>query len=145
MTYFFYLVLFLLLPFYFHFRCLINIPFILQILFDLVLHCLFFLVFELLYLISFLLVFIPRNLLSQFFFRLLFFIGACFKFYLIAVLICYLDFLMYHRAHNVFETLWWASIFAKFVTGGLEIGRKWDFGCSKNILFSAEVCWGVQL
>ena len=81
--------------------------------------------------------------LEPIFFRLLFFIRQCFKFYLIAVLICYIDFFMYRRAHNVLETLWWASFVATFVTGGLELGRKWGFGCSKNILISAEMCWGV--
>ena len=38
------------------------------------------------------------------FFRLLFFKGTCFQFYLIAVLI-YLYFIIYRWAHNVFETL----------------------------------------
>ena len=35
------------------------------------------------------------------FFRLLFFKKTCFKFHLIAVLICYLYFIKYRRAHNV--------------------------------------------
>ena len=126
-----YLVLFLLFSFYFHFYSPISFTFTLQILFDLVLHLLFYLLFVLLYLLSFLLLFIPRNHLRQkgrvktnsfilffletymkkcfnffAFFRLLFFKGTCLKFYLIAILISYLYFIIYRGAHNIFETLW---------------------------------------
>ena len=62
------------------------------------------------------------------FFRLLFFIRTCFKFYLIIVLICYLYFIIYRRAHDVFGTLWPASFLAKFVAGGLELGKKLALG-----------------
>ena len=41
----------------------------------------------------------------QFFFRLLLFKGIRFKFCLVAILICYLYFIIYRRAHNVFGTL----------------------------------------
>ena len=47
------------------------------------------------------------------FFRLLFFKGK-FKFYLIAVLICYLYFIIYRRAHNIFGTLWRVSFLPKY-------------------------------
>ena len=106
-----YLVLFLLF-FVFSFRSTISFTFTFQIIFDLVLHLLFYLVFALLYLLSFLLLFFPRDLLSQkyrlenvsfffsskqtrkhVFFTLLLLMATCFKFYLIAVLICYLYFI----------------------------------------------------
>ena len=127
--------MFLLFSFYFHFPSFISFTFLFQILFDVVLHLLFYLVFVLLYLLSILALFIPRNLLSQqyrvkpknfflfssrhiwkhiliFFFRLLFFKGICFKFYVIAVLICYLYFITYCRTNNVFGTLclFWPSL-----------------------------------
>ena len=77
------------------------------------------------------------------FFRLLFFKGACSKFYLIVALSCYPYFILYRRAHNVFRTLWRESFLAKFVAGGLELGKKRGLGCYRNIMLSAMVCWGV--
>ena len=76
--------------------------------------------------------------------------GTYFKFYfpnlhrfdLFAVLICYLNFIMYRRAHNVFGTLWRVSFLDKFVAGGLELGEKRGLRCSKNML-SAMVCLRV--
>ena len=68
---------------------------------------------------------------------------VCFKFYLIAVLIGYLYFIKYRRAHNVLGTLWRVSLLTKFVADGLELGKKWGVGCSRNIMLSAMVCWGV--
>ena len=59
---------------------------------------------------------ISKHILILFFvfLKLLFYKGTCFKFYLIAVLICYLYFIIYRRAHNIFGTLWrcflWPSL-----------------------------------
>ena len=48
------------------------------------------------------------------FFILLFFKWTCFKFYLIAISICYLYFILYRGAHNIFGTLrrclFWPSL-----------------------------------
>ena len=121
--------------FYFHFYSPISFTFTLQILFNIVLHQLFYLVFVLLYLLS---LFILRNLLSHkcrvktnsfivfsletymktrfnfpVSFTLPFFKGRCFKFYLIAVLICYLYFIIYRRAHalgTMQRCLFWPSL-----------------------------------
>ena len=46
-----------------------------------------------------------------FFFRLLFFEGTPFKSQLVAVLICYLYFIIYHREHNSLRYLFWSSLF----------------------------------
>ena len=130
---------------------------------------LFSLLSVLLYLLSLLLSFIPRNLLSQkcwvkansfiiflleacmkthfiffVFFRLLFFKGTCFKFYLIAVLICYLYFIINHEAHNILGTLWWMSFLTRFDAGGLEIGKKCGLGFSRNIMLSEMLCWDAS-
>ena len=43
---------------------------------------------------------------------------------LIAVLICYLYFIINRREHNVFETLWRVYFMAKFVVADLELGQK---------------------
>ena len=129
------------------------------------LHLLFYLVFVLLHLLSSLSLFITGNLLSQkcrvktnnfffffsryirkhvlIFFRLLNLKWACFKFCLIAVLICYLYFIIYFRAHNVFWRLWRVSFLARFVAGCLELGKKWSLGCSMKIMLSVIVRWGV--
>ena len=69
------------------------------------------------------------------FFRLLSFKGTCFKFYLIAVLICY-----YNTSQSDTVTV---SFLVKFIAGGLELGEKRGLGCSKNIMLSAMVFWGV--
>ena len=69
--------------------------------------------------------------------------GACFKYYLIAVLIYYRYPTIYRRAHNVFGTLWRVSFLAKFVDGGLELGKRCGLGCSKSIALSGKVCWDV--
>ena len=50
--------------------------------------------------------FFPLSIWKHVFFTLLFFLGTCFKIYLVAVLICYLYFIIYCRAHNIFGTLW---------------------------------------
>ena len=119
-----YLVLFLIFSFYFHFYFPISFTYTLQILFDLVLHLLLYLVFVLLYLLSFVLSFIPCYLLSQkcqvetnsfiLFFLLIYmktrfnFVfcflkkGTFFKYYLIAVLICYMYFIIYRGEHGVY-------------------------------------------
>ena len=76
-----------------------------------------------------------------FFFRLLFVKGTCFKFCLIAVLICYLYFIIYHKAHSLWNTMA-VSFLATFIAGGLELGKKWGLGCSK-IMLSAMMCWFV--
>ena len=129
------------------------------------LHLLFYLVFVLLHLLSSLSLFITGNLLSQkcrvktnnfffffsryirkhvlIFFRLLNLKWACFKFCLIAVLICYLYFIIYFRRHNVFGRLWRVSFLARFVAGCLELGKKWSLGCSMKIMLSVIVRWGV--
>ena len=68
----------------------------------------------------------------NFFFLLLLFMGTCFKFYfpnlydlyLTAVLICYLYFIIYRSAHNVFGTLLRVSFLAKLNAGGLELGKE---------------------
>ena len=52
-----------------------------------------------------------------------FYKGTCFKFYLIAVLI-YLYFIIYHRAHNVFGTLWRVFRLVKSVAAGLKFVKK---------------------
>ena len=125
------MTLFWLFHFCFHFFSPISFTFTLQTLLGLVLYLLFYLVFVLLYLLSVLSLLLPCNLLSQkckvktnsfivffsrhiwkyvliflIFFRLLFFKRECFKFYLIDVLICYLYFIIYRTAQNVFGTLW---------------------------------------
>ena len=58
-----------------------------------------------------------------FFFRLLFFKGTCFKFYLIAVLICYLYFIIYRGAHNVFGTLWRCLFWPSLLQVALYLAR----------------------
>ena len=77
------------------------------------------------------------------FFRLLFFKGTCFKFYLIAVLICYLYFIINHGAHNILGTLWWMSFLARFVAGGLEIGKKCEHNVFPETLCSLRCYVGV--
>ena len=32
---------------------------------------------------------------------------------------------------------------ARFIAGGLELGKKWDLVCSEKIVLSAMLCWGV--
>ena len=135
--------MFLLFSFCFHFRSPISSTFIFQIVFDFVLRLLFYLVFVLLHSLLFLSLFIPCNLLTQkcriktdslilfpldicenkfqFSFRLFFFKGTCFKLYFIAVLICYLYFIIHHRVRNVFGSLQRVIFLAKFVTGGLDL------------------------
>ena len=76
---------------------------------------------------------------------------TCFKFYffnlydfcLIAVLICYLYFVMYCRARNVFGTQWRIYFWAKFVVCCLELGVKRGLDCSNNIMLAAMVRWNV--
>ena len=51
---------------------------------------------------------------------------------------------IYLRAHNVFETLWQVSFLARFAACGLKLGKKWGMGCSRNIMLSAIMCWGVK-
>ena len=145
----------ILFSFYFHFRSPISFTFTFQILFDLALHLMFYLVFVLLSLLSFLLLFIRRNLLSQkcgiktdrfflffsrhvwkhvlFFFRLLLFKGTWFKFYLIAVLICYLYFIIYRRAHNVFGTLWWCLSWLSLLLVALNLA--WGLVVPETLCF----------
>ena len=65
---------------------------------------------------------------------LLFFMETCFVFYVIAILICYLYFIIYRKAHNVFGKLLQVSFLAKFVTGDLELGKKRGPDCSKKIM-----------
>ena len=131
--------MFLKFPFFFHFRSSLSFTFTFQILFDLVLHLLFYLVFVLLYLLSFSALFIPRNFLSQK-------VGwrppvSCFNFYFIAVLIYYLYFIIYRRAHNVFGTLLWESFLVEFVVAGFELVKKWDL----ETLCFLRWCVGVFL
>ena len=52
-----------------------------------------------------------------------FYIPNLYNFYVIAVLICYLYIIIYRRAHNVFGTLAFFFL-AKFIAGGLELGKK---------------------
>ena len=66
-----------------------------------------------------------------------------FNIYSILVLICYLYFIIYRRAHNVVGTLGQVSVLTKFVPGVLELCKKLGLSCSKNIIFSTIVCWGV--
>ena len=111
---------------YFHFRSRISFTFTFRILSVLVSHLLFYLVFALFHLLSFLLSIIPRDILTQkcraktksfilfssrhinirfiFFLLLLFFMGPCFTFYLIAVLICYLYLLTNRRQQCLWNT-----------------------------------------
>ena len=138
-----YLALFLLFSFYFHFHSPLSFTCTLQILFDLVLHLLLYLIFVLLYLLSFLLLFIPRYLLSQkcwvktnsfilFSSRhisihvlILFFVYLkllFFKFYLIAVLIPYLYFIIYRGAH-VFGTMWRCLLWPSLLRVALSMAR----------------------
>ena len=128
------------------------------------LHLLFYLVFSLLYLLSFLSLFIPRNLLSQkcraktnnfilffprhiwkhvliFFFKLLLFKGTCFKFYLIAVLICYLYFIIYRRAHNAFATLCRCLFWPSLLLVALNLARNEAWVAPKT-LCSLRWCVG---
>ena len=116
----------------------------------------------LLYLLSLLLSFIPRNLLSQkcwvkannfiiflleacmkthfiffVFFRLLFFKGTCFKFYLIAVLICYL-YIIIHRRATLWRCLFWSSL----LLVALNLARNEALVVLKT-LCSLRWCFGV--
>ena len=71
-----------------------------------------------------------------------FFQGTCFRFHLIAVLICYLYFVIHCRVKYI-ETLWWVFRLAKFAAGDLKLGKKWGLGCARIIMASAMVRWGV--
>ena len=45
----------------------------------------------------------------------------------------WLDFGIYHRAHNVFETLELVSFVAKFVAGSLELSKALTMGCFNTL------------
>ena len=110
----------------------------LKILFDLSLHFLFYLVFVLLYLLLFVIILSQRcrvktnsfilsfslDIYENTFFRLLFFRGTCLKFYLIALLICYLYSMIYRRAYNFFGTEWRVGFLEKFVAAALAFSKK---------------------
>ena len=164
-----FLVLFSLLSFHFIFIFYspTSFTFTLPILFDLYyiccfISCLFYCIYY-----HFISLFIPHNPLSQkcrvktnrfihfssrhiwkqvllflFLFWLLLFKETCFKFYLIAVLICYLHFIIHCRAHMPLEH-WSRSFLAKLLAGCLELGKKWGLGYYRNIMLSAMVCWCV--
>ena len=122
------LVLFLKFSFYFHFLSPISFTFNLQIPFHLVLHLLFYLFFVFLHLSSFLVSLMARNYfreksgikinnfiiffpldiyeeMFQFFLDYYFLRGYVLNF-LVAVLICFLYFIVYRKMHIFFETLW---------------------------------------
>ena len=76
------------------------------------------------------------------FLKSLFFKGTCFKFYLIAVLICYLYFIISRGAHNVFGKLWqclfWQGLFGAAL--GLARNEVWIV---PETLCSPQWCVGV--
>ena len=155
--------MFLLFSFYFHLYSSISFTFALQILFDLVLLLLFYLVFVLLYLSLFLSL---RKLLSQkcsvkansfilffsrhiwehvlifCFFRLLFVKETCFKLYLTSALICYLCFIIYIRAHNIFATLWRCLFWPSLLRVTLNLARN-EACFILETLCSLQWCLGV--
>ena len=53
--------------------------------------------------------------------KLLFFKRTCNKFYLIAVLIFYLYFIIYRGAHNVFGALWWCLLWPGLLQVALNL------------------------
>ena len=63
--------------------------------------------------------------------QVLLFMGTCSKFYfphfydfyLITVLICYLYFIIYRRAHNIFEIMWWFLFWPSFLLLALNVTR----------------------
>ena len=162
-----YLVLFLLFSFSSHFCSPNSFTFTLQILFDVVLHLLLYLVFVLLYLLSFyysLFAFslVPkmlekdqqfhfffsrpiwkRVLISLLFFKDdYFFKETCFNFYLVAVLICHLYFMVYRGAHIVFGTLWRCLFWPTLLRVTLNVARS-EAWVAPETLCSPRWCVGV--
>ena len=50
-----------------------------------------------------------------------------------SILVFWLDFGIYRKVHNVFETLNLVSLLAKFIPGGLELGKELTTVCCKRI------------
>ena len=160
--------MFLSFSFYFHFLSSIIFTFTFH-LFDLVLHLLFPLVFMLIVFIiifptrfleqkikvkanSFILFFSRHIWIYDLFFHFLwkhvlnFYFSNLYDFYLIAVSILYLIYLLsdiMRRSHNVFGSLCRVSFLATFVAGVLELGEKWSLGVFKNNMLSARLCVGM--
>ena len=78
------------------------------------------------------------------FLKSLFFKGTCFKFYLIASLICYLYFIIYRGAHNVFGTLWRYLLWPSLLRVALNLAGNEAWVVSET-LCSPRWCVGVFL
>ena len=81
-------------------------------------------------------------LLFLFLFWLLLFKETCFKFYLIAVLICYLHFIIHCRAHNAFGTLEQCLSWPSLLQVALNLARNEAWVITET-LCSLRWCFGV--